>query len=250
MFFGINLSQLLVFPFKDMLSRRYFIFACGIALASFIVPVIPYLALLGYTARIAKQVFNDQEPSMPVWEDWGGLLKDGARMFGVRMIYALPILILAIPLFLSGVALPFIMDNVNRADADSVIIIFSLIMVGGMCLLIPISLPLSVIIPAAEMHSVDKGSFAAGFHFSDWWKILRANLAGFIAAFVIFYFISILLGIVIQILAATLILICLLPILLPAVTAYSALIMYAAFAQAYKAGKDKLALPEATPIVS
>jgi hypothetical protein len=239
-FFGINLNQLLVFPFKDAQSRKYFLIGCGIALASFIIPIIPYLILLGYAALIAKQVLNGQEPSMPAWENWEGMLKAGARMFGVRMIYSLPILILAVPLFVGMMAMPIIMDNVNRAQVDSVIIIFSLGFMVMMCVLIPISLPLSVIIPAAEIHTVDQESFAAGFRFSEWWKILRANLGGFIAAFVIFYFLTMALTLVMQLAMATLILICLMPIFMPFITVYSSLVMYTAFAQAYKTGKDKL----------
>jgi hypothetical protein len=49
------------------------------------------------------------------------------------------------------------------------------------------------------------------------------------------------LGIVAQIIGATLILACLLPFLLPAVSMYILLIMYAANAQVYKDGKEKLA---------
>jgi hypothetical protein len=87
---------------------------------------------------------------------------------------------------------------------------------------------------------VDQESFAAGFRFSEWWKILRANLGGFIAAFVIFYFLTMALTLVMQLAMATLILICLMPIFMPFITVYSSLVMYTAFAQAYKTGKDKL----------
>jgi hypothetical protein len=241
MFSGIDLSQLLLFPVKDSEARKYFLIGCAVALAGFVIPVLPYLLLFGYAARIAKQIFNGESPRMIAWDDWEGMFKDGARVFGVRIVFSLPLLILVIPLVLVGIAMPIVMANVNSADADSIIIVFSLIMIGFTCLIIPLSLPLSFIIPAAEMHAVDKNEFAAGFRFREWWLIFRANLGGFIMAFVIFYAVTMLLTIVMQIMMATVVLSCLLPFFIPALTMYSTLIMYAAIAQAYKTGKDKLA---------
>jgi len=247
MILGIDLNQIFTFPFKDAEARKYFLIGCAVALAGFIVPVLPYLILFGYAARIAKQIFNGETPRMIAWDDWGGMLKDGARMFGVRMIYSLPIFIIAIPLMIAGISLPIIMDNVNNANADTVIAVFSLIMFGAMCLIIPLSIPLAAIIPAAEMHAVDKNEFAAGFRFGEWWSIFRANLGGFIAAFAIYYAASMVLTIALQIIMATIILSCLLPFFVPALTMYLTLIMYATIAQAYKVGRDKLAQVEITP---
>lgn len=247
---GININQIFTFPFKDAESRKYFLIGCLVSLAAFIVPIIPYLILFGYAARIAKQIFNDESPHMIAWDDWGGMLKDGALMLGVRIVYSLPILILVIPLALAGIGMPIVIENANSADTDSIIIIFSLIMVTIMCLIVPISLPLVVIIPAAEMYALEKNEFAAGFRFREWWSILRANLSGFIAAFAIYYVASMILAVALQIIMATIILLCLLPILLPAITIYPILIMYATIAQAYKVGKEKLAQAELAPVVT
>lgn len=247
MILGIDLNQIFTFPFKDAEARKYFLIGCAVALAGFIIPVLPYLVLFGYVTRIAKQIFNGEAPRMIAWDDWGGMLKDGARMFGVRIIYSLPILIIAIPLMIAGIALPIVMESVNSSSADSIIIIFSMVMLAAMCVIIPLSLVLSAIIPAAEMNAVDKAEFAAGFRIREWWPIFRANLGGFIVAFVIYYIVSMLLAIVLQIIMATLIFSCLLPFLLPAVTTYLTLIMYTTIAQAYKTGREKLVQAEIAP---
>jgi hypothetical protein len=184
---------------------------------------------------------------MIAWDDWGGMLKDGARMFGVRIVYALPILIISIPLMIAGIALPIVTENVNSSSADSIIIIFSMVMLAAMCVIIPLSLVLSAIIPAAEMNAVDKSEFAAGFRIREWWAIFRANMGGFIAAFAIYYVVSLLFAIVLQMIMITFIFSCLLPFLMPVVTAYLMLIMYTTIAQAYKVGKEKLAQAEISP---
>ncbi|MBI5953884.1 MAG: DUF4013 domain-containing protein [Chloroflexi bacterium] len=250
MFSGTDLSQILLFPVKDSEARKYFLIGCAVALAGFIVPIIPYLLLFGYAVQIAKQVLNGESPRMVKWDDWGRLLQDGARMFGVRMAYSLPLLILVLPMMIAGIALPIIADNANGSEVEAFIAIFGLVMFSLLCLIMLLSLPLALIIPAAEMHAVEKNEFAAGFRFREWWGILRANLGGFIVALVIVYVASMALTIVMQILMATIILSCLLPFFVPAITTYTTLVMYAMFAQAYKVGRDKLAETANAPIVS
>jgi hypothetical protein len=239
---GIDIQQLFLFPVKDEESRKYFLIGCVVVLAGFIVPVVPYLAVFGYAVRIVRQVFNGEAPRMIPWEDWGGMIKDGLLVFGVRVVYALPIILLAIPFMLMGIAMPILMENVNSSEVESVITLIALVMTAFTCILLPLSLPLAIIIPAAEMHAVDKNEFTAGFRFREWWAIFRANLGGFIVAFVIYYIASIALTLVVQIMIATIILSCLLPLFLPALTMYLVMIMYTTTAYAYTKGKEKILL--------
>ncbi len=241
---GMDLNQIFLFPIKDAEARKHFLIGCLVVLASFFIPVVPYLALFGYSAKIARQIFNNEEPRMIPWDDWGDLMKDGLKMLGVRMIYALPILIFSIPVMLMGIGLPIVLENASSSEVDTIISIFMVIMLGFMCLIIPLSLPLAVIIPAAEMHAIEKNEFAAGFKIREWWQIFRANLSGFIISFAIYYGASMILTIFMQILIATLILACLLPLILPGITLYLSLVMYATIAQAYKVGKEKVGQTE------
>ncbi len=238
---GIDLNQLFTFPFKDAEARRHFLIGCLVSLSAFIIPILPYFVLYGYAIRIAKQVMKDESPRMVAWDDWEGMLKDGAKVFGIRIIYSIPILILLFPLFISMFVMPVLLSTASSSEMEVFIPIFMLIFFGVMCVMIPISIPLAVVIPAAEMYVADTDEFAAGFRIRDWWAILRANISGFIAAFAIYYVSSMVLGLAIQIVGMTMIFACLLPFLLPAITMYSLLIMYTTIAQAYKVGKDKLA---------
>lgn len=244
MFLGIDLNQVFTFPLKDAEARKHFLIGCVVSLTAFIIPILPYFVLYGYAIRIAKQIMNNESPHMIAWDDWEGMFKDGARVFGIRIIYSLPILILAIPLFISMFVLPILGGTLSNSELNAFLPIFMMIAFGTICLLIPISLPLTVIIPAAEMYMVDKDEFAAGFRVREWWTIFHANISGFIAAFAIYYLSSMVLGFAIQIVGATLIFACLLFFLIPAITPYILLIKYATIAQAYKAGIEKLAQTE------
>ena len=241
MFFGYDLKEIVTFPFKDADSRKYLLIGGLISIAAFFIPILPYFILYGYAVIIVRQVLNGESPHMVPWEDWSGMFKDGAKLFGVRLIFALPIIIFSIPLMLGGIAMPFIAEGMDSGSTDSFLAIYTLVMLGTMCIIIPLSIPLVVIIPAAEMHNVDKDDFAAAFRFKEWWLILRANLGGFIVAFGIYYAVSMVFAIVMQLLFVTIILACLGFILIPAMTIYITLVMYVTVAQAYKVGKEKLA---------
>lgn len=249
MFFGINLNEIFTFPFKDAESRKYFLIGCLVSLAAFIVPILPYFVLYGYVIRIAKQIMNNESPRMVPWDDWEEMFKSGARVFGIRIIYSLPILVFAMPLFISMFAMPFVLSSANSSEVEAFIPIFMLFFFGAMCFLIPLSIPLGVIIPAAEMHVVENNEFAAGFRVREWWQIFRANTGGFLAAFGIYYIASMILVFAIQILMVTIILACLLPFVIPALTMYLTLIMYVTIAQAYRDAKMKLAQAESMPLI-
>ncbi|WKZ38994.1 MAG: DUF4013 domain-containing protein [Anaerolineales bacterium] len=241
MLFGINLTEILMFPLKDAEARKHFLIATLVVFVSFIIPIVPYLALLGYAALIAQQVLRGETPRMIPWEDWGGMLTNGLKLFGARLIYSLPIILLVAPIMIASFVLPFVATEMNSRDAETLVILTSLVIFGSMCFIVPVSLVLGVIIPVAEVHVVEKGEFAAAFQLKAWWSIFRANVPGFIAAIVIYYIASMLLGIIMQILVATFILACLLIIFVPAMTAYLTLVMYAAVAIAYRDGREKLA---------
>jgi hypothetical protein len=107
---------------------------------------------------------------------------------------------------------------------------------------LPVSLVIGVLLPIAEVHVVEKGEFAAGFRFREWWAIFKANWSGFLLALAISYAASFALTLIVQFAMLTLVLICLLPFITPAIALYLSLVMYTAFAQAYKVGRDKLAV--------
>jgi hypothetical protein len=249
MFFEIDLNQTFSLPFKDAESRKHFLIGCLVSLAAFIIPILPFFFLYGYAVRIVKQIMNNETPRMVAWDDWGGMFKDGARMFGVRIIYSIPIMILTAPLFISLIVTPILMGNSKGSEMDAIFPVLMAITFCAICILLPISFLLAIVIPAAEMHVVDKDEFPAGFRIGEWWPIFRANLGGFVAAFAIYMVSAIILGIVVQIIGATLIFACLLPFLFPMITMYILLIMYTTIAQAYKVGKEKLAQIEIAPVI-
>lgn len=250
MFFGFDLKELFYFPFKDAEARKHLLIGALVSLSAFIIPILPYFVLTGYAIQIVRQVFRNESPHMVAWDNWGGLFKDGAKVFGIRIIFSLPIIVLALPMIAVSILLPVLTSNSSSPEADPFFAIFMGVFALSMCLIVPFSIVVAFVVPAAEMHVVDKDDFSAGFRVREWWAIFRANLRGFIAAFVIYYLAAMGLSIIIQILMVTIILACLIPILLPASTLYILLVMYITVAQAYRDGKAKLAQSEVQALMT
>jgi hypothetical protein len=249
MFFGFNLNEILAFPLKEE-NRKHLYIGIALSLLGFIIPVIPFIVIFGYGAQIAKQILNDETPHLIAWDDWGKLFQDGLKVFVARFIVNIPILILVIPIMLVSFIFPFVLDGANSIDVEKILPIYFLVIFGGICFLIPISLILAVVTPAAEMKVIETDEFSALFRFKEWWQVFRANLSGFVAAFGIYYLLTFVLSFAIQILMVTVILSCLLIVLLPAITFYVTIIMYVTSAIAYKDGKAKLAQALESPNAS
>lgn len=241
MFFGINLEEIFYFPFKDADVRKQMLIGTLVSLSAFIIPILPLLVLTGYAVQVARQVLNGESPRMVAWENWSEFFKDGAKVFGVRIVYTLPLFVLLLPLMISSFILPVTSANAGSPESDPFFLVFMAIFAVSMCLFIPISIAAGLLVPVVEMHVVEKGEFSAGFRLREWWAVFRANIGGFIAAFAVYYLASMAIAIVTQILFVTVILACLVPIVLPASTIYVILVMYASIAQAYRDGKAKLA---------
>jgi hypothetical protein len=238
---NFDLNHLLTFPIKEPEARKQFLIGALVYLVSFVIPILPLLVATGYMMRIMRQVLKGEPPHMIAWDDWTEMFIDGARLFGVRLVVLVPLFLLLCPLIGLSIALPFIMENAGH-NADWIALLYPLLFGGFFLLLFPLSLVSGLILPAAEVHVTDKFEFAAAFRVREWWPIFRVNWSGFLLALAIAFAVNFALGLIVQFAMITFVLICLLPFLLPVTAMYLSLVMYTAFAQAYKEGRDRLAV--------
>lgn len=238
-----NLQATLLFPVRDAESRKQFLIASVIMLASMIVPILPMLIVLGYGAKIMRQVIDEgREPSMPDWQgsDWGALLMEGLRLWGVRMLYSLPLMLLM------GCGFIFIFAGTGLLASEggdvppalgglAFMIGFGVIMLLGL-----LALPLGIVLGAVESHVVTKQSFQAAFQFKEWAPIFRKSFIQFLLAYVIVMAANMVLIFAMQIAMMTIVLLCVMPFLMMGISTYIALVMSALFAQAYAAGRAAL----------
>ena len=178
MLFGSSLNHLFVFPLQDSEARKQFLIGCLIYLAGFFIPILPWLIVTGYSAVLIRQVLNGEKPHLVPWDNWEALLKDGARLFGIQLIYLSPLLLLILPVFLMFLAFPFFSILFQHSDHQSmgmVSLLFVLGITGISLLLVPLSLAIGLIVPAAEINVIARDEFAAGFQVKQWWPIFNKN---------------------------------------------------------------------------
>lgn len=241
-----NYQDTLLFPVQDTEAQKEFLIACAIMLAGFIIPILPMLVSMGYSAKIMRQVVDEKKaPSMPAWQgsDWSEMFIDGLRLWGAQIVLMLPLFLLM------GCAFIFIMSGsigfsaFSDKNANSIAPVGILLFMIGFLffgLFGVLSLPYGVVISAALPHVAVKRSFQAAFEFKEWFSIFRRALGQFIAGYVLIMVASFLFAFVMQIAFVTIILICIIPLLMIPFSTYQLLVMHAIFAQAYASGREQL----------
>lgn len=94
----MDINEALVFATKDPDWIKKFVIGALMAILSFL--IIPLFFLIGYMVRITRNVMDGVEYSLPEWDDWGGLLKDGLYLTVAMFVYSLPFLLLMCCAFL------------------------------------------------------------------------------------------------------------------------------------------------------
>lgn len=241
-----NLQEILFFPVRDTEARKQFLFACLVALAGFIIPIIPMIFLMGYSAKIMRQIIEEQKkPNMPDWQEsnWSDMFMDGLRIYGAQFVLMLPIIIITgvgILSMMSGSIAASISLGDNGQSFTPLGMSVFLIGVAFVMLFSLLAIPYAVIVSAAGPHVAVTRSFESAFRFKEWWGIFRKGLGQFILAYVLTMVISWVLMFVIQFAMITIVLLCIVPFLMIPYTAYNILLRNALVAQAYAAGLHNL----------
>jgi hypothetical protein len=188
-----SIKDLLAFPFRGKDWQNRFLIGIGILLLGFI-PFLPWLLSFGYFGRVMQRAIQGEELELPAWEDWGKLLMDGLRLFGLNMIYLLPAYIVmfggmaayffSFPLFVA------FMDAAEQTpEAVTVAPLLVFVPMGimffsmffGYLLLFLGGAPL----PVAMARVVEQGRFASGFQFRHIHRLLWRNKGSYFVAWLI-----------------------------------------------------------------
>lgn len=233
-----DISQVLTFPFKDEAWVKKIAIASVLIFVSFI-SVLPVVLLLGYLAEIIRRIAVDQEQlSLPEWDDLNSFFQNGFRLFGAGALYMIP----ATLLMLIGYACMFIpafIAEVGGLSTEQGIVLmlagnlvgFGLMGIGTLMIMVT-----SVILPVAGSHAAVKRDFAAAFKFGEILNIIKANWSGFLVAFLIIIGGSTVLFYGSYFLVLTVILCCFYPFVLSIMVAYLALVGSVLVADAYRVG--------------
>ena len=178
-----NIKALLKFPFKEPGWQNNFIVGSALLLANYIIPIIPFIFVLGYVLTIMRKVIQGEEPSLPAWDNLGKIAADGLRGFVAALIYLLPSLVLLIGGYIVYFVSIFTQTQTEQLSLAPLLgmAFFFIGIFGGLILLTLGLIPL----PAALANLAAKGHLGAAFEVTEWWRTIKANPWGYFGAWVL-----------------------------------------------------------------
>jgi len=141
--------------------------------------IVGWFFLLGYCARLARNVINGAQRPLPEWDDLGDIFAEGLRLFVVAFLHYLPILAIAILLGIPA-ALVSAVRNESMQFLGSGI-------VGCMaCLIVPFAFCITVWMPAALLRTAVTEQIGPAFEFAAIWQFIRDNLGNYVLAIAVY----------------------------------------------------------------
>jgi hypothetical protein len=147
-------------------------------LAMFVLIGIPFV--LGYFARVIRNVIAEVPNPLPEWDDLGEFFSEGLRLFVAGLVYALPMIVIFIGLYLPGII-------ASASDSESARNLGGGFMACGACVAIPLSLAVAFFAPAAMLRVITSGRIGAAFEFGRIWAFIRGNFINYLLAIVVHF---------------------------------------------------------------
>jgi len=146
-------------------------------LAGFV--IIGWFFILGYIARVTRNVITGQPQPLPEWDDLGEFFSEGARLVGVGLVYAAPFIVFAMVFIVPAAVLSGV-DNEGLQTLG-----------GGIsgcvsCLFVPLSLAVMFFMPASLLFAIVEQRFSAAFEYARIWAFIRANVGNYLLAVVVY----------------------------------------------------------------
>jgi len=123
-----------------------------------LIPIIGSILMLGYAIKLVRNVRNHDPEPLPEWDDWGGMFSDGLKLFIISLIWALPLIILFILLFV-----PMLFAD-SSDTASAIASIFSLCF---SCLSFIYIIIIWLALPGIIIKFAEGGEISDGFKFGE-----------------------------------------------------------------------------------
>lgn len=152
-------------------------------LLSLTIVMIP--SMMGYLIDTARRVRDGADIPLPDWgEDFGGRWIRGFSLSVIAFIWSA---VVFIPILCLIALFTVVAAAGSGGNSDAAGGIAGLGFTGALCLIIPLSLILSLVFPAIMVHYVNRGSFAAGFEVGAIWRIMSRDWPSYLLVFVLYF---------------------------------------------------------------
>ena len=141
--------------------------------------IVGWFFILGYMAKLARNVIAGLERPLPDWENLGDYFNEGLRLFGVIVVYILPLIFLFMIMMFMGIVFDSV-DNEALQNAGG------LMVSCVMCLFVPLVLAMLLFLPGSLLFVAVERRFGAAFEFQRLWAFIRQNIGNYILAILVY----------------------------------------------------------------
>jgi hypothetical protein len=140
--------------------------------------LVGWFFILGYLARVVRNVIAGLESPLPEWDDLGGMFSEGARLIGVFFCYMIPMI---------GVCMIFMVPAIlsDTTDNEAFQTITGSFAGCLSCLMVPLIFAIMFFLPASLLFAVVEQRFGAAFEFGRIWAFIKANIGNYLLAIVV-----------------------------------------------------------------
>lgn len=134
-----------------------------------LIGVLGFFIVMGYCIRLMRNVQQGVRPVLPEWDQWGDDLVRGVKLFVVQFVWALPIIVLVIPMILGGIIAD---SSYGGGEFFGV----SLLLCGS-CLVVLYALFMLVIQPGYTIAFARREEISDGFRLTEIWQWTREHMS-------------------------------------------------------------------------
>ena len=160
---------------KKVLVGGAFMLACAILVG------LPFV--LGYFSRTLRNAAAGTHPTLPEWEDLGGIFEEGLRLTAVYLVCTLGMLVV-LGVFAAALLLPVFLASGANGPHDALGALGVLGIVAFYASTMLVSLVLALYLPAGLTRATLRGSVAEAFAWRENLGFIKANLANYALALV------------------------------------------------------------------
>lgn len=134
-----------------------------------LIGVLGYFILFGYLVRLLQNVRDDVHPVLPEWDRWGDDLVRGVKLACVYVVWALPIFLISVPMFIIGAILT---DYVPYADEG----LGEIFILCALCLQFLVGIAYLVFQPGFTIAFARNETISEGLQVSEIWDWTRDHI--------------------------------------------------------------------------
>lgn len=171
---NIDFARPFTFVFEDKDWTKKILVGALYALAVLLCYV-GFFALLGYQKRVILATAEGRDLPLPEFDRFGEDLVEGLKIFVIMLGYVGP----GIVLYFVGAIFGAIISEAASPDLGGLVIL------GTMCLALPLVIVGSLLTPVAIIRYADNSSIGAAFQFGEVFRFVKENAVNVLLALVI-----------------------------------------------------------------